>query len=113
MRSVVQFADKTVGLCVDTGWAHVAGCDPIAWVKLYPERIKAFHLRNQRGRVPVEDVTEGEIDISALLEAAAHANYGGWIALELWHPPETNPTRTMTENVQRSIAFLREIVAKL
>ena len=49
----------------------------------------------------------------ALMEAAAHANYEGWIALELWHPPGTNPSRTMTEDVQRSIAFLREIVGKL
>lgn len=113
LRSVVQFADKAVGLCVDTGWAHVAGCDPVAWVRSYPERIKAFHLRNQRGRVPVEDVTEGEVDMRALMEAAAHVNYGGWLALELWHPPETNPARTMTEDVQRSIAFLREIVGKL
>lgn len=49
----------------------------------------------------------------ALLEAAAHANYGGLLALELWHPVETNPVCTMAEDVQSSIAFLRESVENL
>lgn len=113
LRSVVQYADAAVGLCVDTGWAHVSGCDPVAWVRQYPERVKAFHLRNQRGRVPAEDVTEGDIDMKAVLLAASEAGYDGWLALELWHPPETRPVRTMTEDVQRSIAYLRSLTDQL
>ncbi|SFI85808.1 Xylose isomerase-like TIM barrel [Paenibacillus sp. UNC496MF] len=112
LRSVVECADAAVGLCVDTGWAHVAGCDPVGWVRRYPERIAAFHLRNQRGRVPAEDLTEGDIDFRALADAMADANYEGWLALELWHPRETMPARSMEEDVRRSLAMLRGLVGE-
>ncbi len=109
LRMVVRYADASVGLCVDTGWAHVAGCDPTEWVTRYPERIYAIHLRNQRGRTPAEDLLEGEIDLAAFVRALDAANYDGWLAMELWHPPETRPVRTMIEDVARSAAWLREM----
>ncbi|MDN4075326.1 sugar phosphate isomerase/epimerase family protein [Fictibacillus terranigra] len=33
LRSVTQYAESNVGLCIDIGWAHIAGCDPIAMGK--------------------------------------------------------------------------------
>ncbi|PYI53474.1 sugar phosphate isomerase/epimerase family protein [Paenibacillus flagellatus] len=110
LRSVVEFAGESVGLCVDTGWAHSAGCDPTEWVRQYPERVFAFHLRNQSGRVPTEDLTEGDIDFAGLFRAAEAANYEGWLALELWHPPETKPVRSMVEDTVRSIAFVNRLL---
>ncbi|MDQ0972551.1 inosose dehydratase [Neobacillus niacini] len=110
LRSVIDYSDQSVGLCVDMGWAHVAGCNPIEWVNTYPERIFAFHFRNQNGKVPTEDLLDGEIDITAMLKSAAAANYNGWLALELWHPPSTQPKRTMTEDVKRSISYLKELI---
>lgn len=110
LRSVVEYTGANVGLCVDTGWAWVSGCDPVEWVRRYPKRIRAFHLRNQRGRVPTEDLLEGDIDFRALVAAMREIRYEGWLALELWHPPETNPQRTMMEDVSRSIAFLKQII---
>ena len=107
LKSVVQYADSHVGLCVDTGWAHVAGCNSIEWVNTYPDRIYAFHFRNQIGNVPTEDLLEGEIDFASLMKSAVAARYKGWLALELWHPENTKPIRTMTEDVQRSIDYLR------
>jgi len=112
LRMVVQYASSSVGLCVDTGWAHVAGCDPIEWVRQYPERIYAIHLRNQRGRTPTEDLLEGDLDLAAFLRALDAADYDGWLTMELWHPPETKPVRTMTEDVARSCAWLRETLAR-
>lgn len=110
LRSVIDYADKNVGLCVDTGWAHVAGMNPIAWITSYPERIFAFHFRNHRGNVPTEDLLEGELDIEAVVDAAKAADYEGWFSLELWHPEETRPERSMTEDVRRSIDYLKEII---
>lgn len=112
LRSVIEYADATVGLCVDTGWACVAECDPVSWVLRYPERIFAVHLRNQRGSIPTEDLMEGDVDMHALMEALRTANYRGWLTLELWHPPETQPLRTMVEDVRRSIAYLRELIGR-
>lgn len=111
LRSVIQYADPLVGLCIDTGWAHVAGCNPIEWVTDYPDRVFAFHLRNQRGHVPTEDLLEGDINFVSLLNSAAAAKYNGWLALELWHPQSTQPVRTMTEDVERSLDYLRHILA--
>lgn len=110
LRSVVEFAASDVGLCVDTGWAHVSGCNPIEWVNANPERIHAFHLRNQNGNVPTEDLLEGKIDFASLLDAVASAQYNGWLALELWHPQNIQPDRSMTEDVQRSIKYLKRIL---
>lgn len=109
LRSVTLYADPAVGLCVDTGWAHVAGCDPVDWVRRYPQRVKSLHLRNQRGSIPAEDLTEGEIDFRAFSNALAAAGYDGWLALELWHPESTQPVRSMEEDVRRSIAYLRDL----
>lgn len=110
LRSVIDFADPSVGLCVDTGWAHVAGCDPIDWIRRYPERIKACHLRNQRGSTPTEDLTEGDIDFLALTGALTEIGYEGWLALELWHPPTTNAVRSMEDDVRRSIDYLKVFI---
>jgi inosose dehydratase len=105
LDSVVQYADPAVGLCVDVAWAWVAGQDPVEWLQRYPERIRCFHLRNQRGPAPTEDLLDGELDIAALL--AALPGYSGWLTLELWHPEEMTPQRSMLEDTRRSAEFLR------
>ncbi len=110
LRSVVDYADPAVGLCVDTGWAHTAGHDPIDWVLRYPERITALHLRNQIGSTPTEDLLEGEIDINKLIRILNDNQYCGWMGLELWHPQKTNPQRSMIEDVKRSIQYLKSLV---
>lgn len=110
LRSVIDYADSSVGLCVDTGWAHVAQCDPVAWATLHPDRIFAVHLRNQRGDVPTEDLLQGDIDMRAFVGALETAGYNGWLTLELWHPQETQPVRSMVEDVRRSIDYLRGLI---
>lgn len=110
LDSVVRHSDPSVGLCVDTGWAHVAGHDPVRWVRDYPDRIRYFHLRNQRGTVPGEDLADGEISIPELLAAASAANYAGWLTLELWHPETLQPERSMLEDTRRSIEYLRGLL---
>lgn len=110
LRSVVQYADPAVGLCVDTAWATVAGCDPIAWIRDYPERIHYFHLRNQAGQMPAEDLLEGSIDFLELIRSVKENGYEGWLALELWHPPGMEPARSMIEDVRRSKMFLQELL---
>ncbi|MCQ6562641.1 sugar phosphate isomerase/epimerase family protein [Paenibacillus mendelii] len=107
LRSVIEYASADVGLCVDTGWAHVAGADPIEWIRTYPERIYAFHLRNQMGRIPTEDLLEGEIDMAKLARALTDIGYSGWLAFELLHNEENRPVRTMIEDVRRSVDYLK------
>lgn len=113
LRSVVRHAGTEVGLCVDTGWALVSGCDPLDWVRRYPERIHALHLRNQHGPVPSEDLLEGDMDMAQFLRSLADLGYRGWLAMELWHPPATAPQRSMLEDARRSVNFVRQCMAEL
>ncbi|HET7615685.1 MAG TPA: sugar phosphate isomerase/epimerase, partial [Bacillales bacterium] len=108
-RSVVEHADASVGLCVDIGWAHVAGCDPIGWIRKEPDRVFAFHFRNQYGKVPAEDLLEGELDIERIMTLPELADYEGWLSLELWHPESMEPARTMTKDARRSVDFLKSL----
>jgi sugar phosphate isomerase/epimerase len=110
LRSVLEYADSSVGLCVDTGWAIAAGMDPIAWVRDYPERIYAFHFRNGYGATPAEDLLEGDVDFPKLIAAIEAAGYNGWFTLELWHPDTIQPQRGMGEDFRRSVEYLRTLL---
>jgi inosose dehydratase len=107
LDSVIRFADPAVGLCVDTGWAYVAGHDPVKWVREHRDRIHYFHLRNQRGAVPAEDLIHGDMSIADILAAAP--DYSGWLTLELWHPDDMQPERSMQEDTRRSVDYLRTL----
>lgn len=110
LRSVLDYADPTVGLCVDTGWAIAAGQDPVSWVRDYPERIYAYHFRNGHGATPTEDLLEGEVDFPALMAAMKQSDYNGWISYELWHPDTITPKRSMSEDFRRSVDYIRDLL---
>jgi len=108
LRAVIDYADPSVELCVDTGWAHCAGIDPFTWLEHYPDRIGALHLRNQRGSVPTEDLIDGELDLAAFVRKLRDIHYDGWLTMELWHRPDNTPMRSMIEDTRLSINFLRQ-----
>ncbi|RAP77595.1 sugar phosphate isomerase/epimerase family protein [Paenibacillus montanisoli] len=110
LRAVIEYASKEVGLCVDTGWAHVAGLDPVEMLRIYPDRIYAFHFRNQFGRVPSEDLTVGEIDMKQVMQAASDIGYEGWLTFELLHEEGTGAKGTLAEATATSIAFLKTCI---
>ncbi|REE92727.1 sugar phosphate isomerase/epimerase [Paenibacillus taihuensis] len=110
LRSVLEYADASLGLCVDTGWAIAAGQDPIAWVRDFPERIYAYHFRNGHGSTPTEDLLEGDVNFPALLAAIHASGYSGWLGLELWHPDSMTPERSMSEDFRRSIEYVRSLL---
>ncbi|MGF7049940.1 sugar phosphate isomerase/epimerase [Paenibacillus sp. DS2015] len=105
LRSVTEFAGKEVKLCIDAGWAHVAGFDPIAWIRTYSDRVHAVHLRNQRGPVPSVQFDEGELDAAELLSTLSEIGYSGWLTFELYHLLETSSALSVAEATKRSVAF--------
>jgi sugar phosphate isomerase/epimerase len=107
--SVVEHASSEVGLCIDAHWAAVAGHDPVAWAREHPDRVLSLHLRNGHGRVPTEDLDDGDVDVPGLL--AALPDYRGWLTLELWHPDSMTPERSMEEDTRRSAGYLRRLLA--
>ncbi|MFC5529682.1 sugar phosphate isomerase/epimerase family protein [Cohnella yongneupensis] len=110
LRAAIEFADSSVGLCVDTGWAHVAGLNPLDWITRYDDRIFAVHLRNHRGDVPTEDLIEGDLDLAAFAHKLRDIGYDGWLTMELWHRLDNAPIRTMTEDTALSIEWLRSVL---
>ena len=108
LRSVFEYASSDVGLCLDTGWAHVAGQDCAELINTYKDRIYSLHLRNQEGAVPTEEIALGEIDMANVVQALKDINYEGWFTFELLHTAEVGAKRTLTEATARSIDYLKE-----
>ncbi len=72
-------------------------------------RIKAVHLRNQRGSIPTEWLGEGDIDLAAVLSPLRAADYAGWLTTELWHREDVARTMSLLENQRRSAALLHDL----
>ena len=75
---------KLVSLELDVMWASVAGVDPVSVLKQYGDRIPLVHLKNvatgtaQRfneniPRTAFHDLSEGAVDIAAVIHAAKNA----------------------------------------
>ncbi|SDX13780.1 sugar phosphate isomerase/epimerase [Paenibacillus sp. CF384] len=113
LRAVIEYASQEVGLCVDTGWAHVAGLNPVELLRTYSDRIYAFHFRNQIGRIYSEDLTVGDIDMKQVLQAASDIGYEGWLTFELVHEEGTGAKGTLAEATATSIAYMKSCIAEL
>lgn len=109
LASVVEHADPTVGLCIDTAWAIAAGHDPVMWAQEFTSRVLAVHLRNVREGVPTETLFDGEFDVDRFLSSLE--DYRGWLTLELWHPEPLQPVGDMESAVRMSTDRLRHAVA--
>jgi inosose dehydratase len=110
LRSVIDYSSPDVGLCIDTGWAYVAGFDPIEWIKKYPNRVYSFHLRNQNENTSTEDIIDGNIDMRGMLHELKKINYEGYLTFELVHYEETQAKRTMVEDTRLSVDFLKKVL---
>jgi sugar phosphate isomerase/epimerase len=73
-----------VSLELDVMWAHVAGVDPVSVLKQYGDRIPLVHLKNVAPgveprfnenipRTAFHDLSDGAVDIPAVLRAAKQA----------------------------------------
>jgi sugar phosphate isomerase/epimerase len=75
---------QLVSLELDVMWAHVAGVDPVSILKQYGDRIPLVHLKNVAPgveprfnenipRTAFHDLSDGAVDIPAVLRAAKQA----------------------------------------
>ncbi len=71
--------------------AHLAaaGGDPAQMIREHADRIKYVHLKDLScDPFAFLPLGEGELDMSAILEALAEINYDGWISVELDSHPD-------------------------
>jgi len=111
LKSVTEYADASVGVCLDTGWAITSGDDPVARARALGRRLSGLHLRNQRGEVPVEWLGEGDMDLAAFIRVLKENGYAGWLTTELWHRQDVKVTRSLMEDQRRSVELLRKLWA--
>ena len=109
-HSNLRRTDPTlVGLCYDVHWVYRGGIQPSDCLRKYGDRIVSWHLRQSRHGVWWEDLSEGDVDYSAIAQFARdhrlHAPYTVELALE----KGTGITRSATENHRRSREFVRRV----
>ncbi|KUP22207.1 sugar phosphate isomerase/epimerase [Paenibacillus sp. DMB5] len=70
---------------MDTCWVHFAGFDPVAYIQKYAGRLPIIHLKDVKKREDGSPETvvlgEGEVNLPAILEAAAEAGVE-WAVVE-------------------------------
>ena len=57
---------EVVSLCVDAGWASLAGHDPVAFMLQHPDRIGTVHLRDFKGAKSVP-LGRGDLDLKSTI----------------------------------------------
>lgn len=112
LRSVFEYATPDVGLCLDTGWAHVAGDDVATLIRTYKDRIYSLHFRNQEGAISTQEVGVGNVNMAEVVAALKEINYDGWFTFEILHSQEVNSEKTLTEAIKDSIEFLNNEIKR-
>jgi inosose dehydratase len=103
----IIFALTGIDFCPDTAHLAAAGSDVPAMIRKHAARISYVHLKGWR-REPFAftPLDEGDLDMSAIMQALADVKFAGWITAELdsWPDPK--------EGAKRSFAFLRRSLAE-
>uniref|UniRef100_UPI00131C3118 sugar phosphate isomerase/epimerase family protein n=1 Tax=Thaumasiovibrio occultus TaxID=1891184 RepID=UPI00131C3118 len=76
--SLIQF-------CVDTGWLHMVGLDPVIFLKQHQNRISYAHLRDFLNGKSVA-LGEGSVDVASIVRELSDNSALEWLVVE--HEPE-------------------------
>jgi len=91
-----------IKFCIDVGWMHVSGTDPVKFLNQYKNRISYVHLRDFLGQQSVP-LGEGDVDIAGVIGAIKSNPAIEWLLVE--HGPEQH--QTAFDNLSRSRVFLK------
>jgi len=119
--------EKHLKICLDTGHAHYAGFDPVAFMKRYMARISYMHFKDIDPKVKTDTIAnqtdfyaacgngifcnlgDGETDFRVVRDLLTAADFKGWCTVEQDCDPEgdTSPISdaTLNRNYLRSIGF--------
>jgi len=109
LRSVTEYADPSVGVCLDTGWALTSLDDPVERARSLGPRLGGLHLRNQDGFIPTEWLGDGDMDVAAFVAVLKEIGYAERLTTELWHRQDTSVTLSLLEDQRRTVELLRQV----
>lgn len=111
-RHVLNNTDpKLVGFSLDTHWVLRGGQDVMTIVREAGARTGDLHLRNSKNGVWLEELADGDIDYREVARYLKEIGYRGWLTVELAWDPATVITRSLEENLRRSLAWTRSVFA--
>jgi sugar phosphate isomerase/epimerase len=93
----------------DLDWLRVGGIDPEAFLREHASRLVMLHIRDYHlGGERTEALGEGDADYACLGRLLDDIGFTGELVVELAIPAGRQPTRPITELLERSRAHLRE-----
>jgi inosose dehydratase len=103
----------------DTGHLYLGWADPVEMVREYGARGAYLHFKDARGRAdqwPLMGKDEGvwcelgagEVDLAGIVRELDRINWQGWLSYE-----QDKTTKTPRESAIESLAFAKNLVAKL
>ena len=98
-----------VGFCYDVHWVYRGGISSDEALKLYGNRIVSWHLRQSRGGIWWEDLTEGDLDYPAIARVVAKRKLAPLYTVELAIEDQTKITRGVVDNHRRSRDYIRRV----
>lgn len=98
-----------VACCVDVDWAFRGGEEPLAFIRETGTRLLSLHLRNDVRGVWREDFGMGDIDYAPLADYLQQIVYTGYLVVELAYEKDTEITRPLVDDLQRSRLYAEKI----
>lgn len=107
--------DRTQGagvdICLDLGWAHYLGFDPVRLAGICGNRLAGCHVRDSQDRIWRQALGEGNLDLRRIVAAATRSAALAWISVELWFERATPVSRSLRDNALFSAEVLRRAAA--
>ncbi|MCC6734431.1 MAG: TIM barrel protein [Candidatus Omnitrophica bacterium] len=95
-----------VFFCLDTHWVLRGKQDPCRLLESAGKRVVDLHLRNSKDGIWMEDFGLGDLDYQKIQAILERIDYQGYYTVELAYDPQTQVTRSLEENLRRSLGFV-------
>jgi inosose dehydratase len=104
---------EAIGVCLDIAWALVAGVSPVELIHEIHPRLLDVHVRNVADGWFTETVPEGAISYAEILDLLDRYQYDGWLIVELAYDRRVQTTRSLRQNILRSVWYLKGILSHM
>jgi inosose dehydratase len=98
-----------VAFCVDLNWVSVGGQDPLGLLQEAGNRVHEVHVRNEKNKVWLEDLSDGDLDYRPIAAYFRSAKLNPLIVVELAYMKKTQITRPLEKDLAVSRAYAEKM----